>query len=201
MEQENIQIEKLETDEYMLTFDVNQFSGDIDGHKWSLLIQSYSKKETIDLEGVIHDPESDIYSASASSIEPLQKAVAIIKRLIADKKLMDIALKSIENKYHDEDDMSIEEFLQIMEEAGQDMNRPRNVTFLFSTMQDKVLAKKFENELKKKGYKTDIDIFDGDFIIEVKITMKPKLCDIQAIEKKFRSMAFKYGVTYITCDI
>lgn len=201
MEQEIIQIEKLESNDYILTFDINQFSEEIDGHKWSSLIKSYSKKETIDLGGVIHDPESDFYIATASSIEPLQKVVSIIELLTSDKNLMDIAVESIASKYHDEDDMSIGEWLELLEESGVDMNRLRKATFLFSTMQDEALAKKIEKELKKDDYKTEIDILDGDFIIEAQKTMMPKLSDIQKIEEKFRSMALKYGAIYVTCDV
>ena len=201
MEQETIQIEKLETNDYILTFDVNQFSENIDGHKWSLLIKSYSEKEVIDLEGIVHDPESDFYSATAASIEPLQRVVSIIKILTSNKNLKDMAAESIGSKYHDEDDMSTEEWLKMLEEEGVDMNIPRKTTFLFSTMQDDALAKKIEKELKKNDYKTEIDIFDGDFIIEAQINMKPKLSDIQEVEEEFRSMAFNYGAIYISCEI
>jgi len=200
MEQTNIQIEKLTANEYLLTFDPNEFDGGIDGHKWSLLIQSYGKKEKIDLEEVFHDPESDLYSASASTIEPLQKIVSIIKLLITDKNSMNLALEFIGNKFHDEDDMSIKEFWELKKEAGFDMSRPRKVTFLFSTLQDKTLAKKIERELLKNDYKTEIDTLDGDLIIEAETTMVADLYSLQEVEKNFRSMALKYGAIYIDCS-
>jgi len=109
--------------------------------------------------------------------------------------------ESIGSKYHDEDDMSTEEWLKMLEEEGVDMNIPRKTTFLFSTMQDDALAKKIEKELKKNDYKMEIDIFDGDFIIEAQTNMKPKLSDIQEVEEEFRSMAFNYGAIYISCEI
>ena len=201
MVQEAIQIEKLEADGYILTFDVSQFSEEVDGHKWSLLIKSHSKNEAINLGGVVHDPESDFYSATAPSIEPLRKVASIIQLLTSDKKLMDIAADKIDGKYHDEDDMSIEEWLQLMEEAGFDMNTPRKTSFLFSTLQDKTLTKRIEKELENYGYKTEVDIFEGDFLIEAQTTMKPQLSEIYKVEEKFKAMALNFGAIYITCEI
>ena len=201
MDLETIKIERLESNDYVLIFDVNEFSDQIDGHKWSMLIKAHSKKEIIDLEGVAHDPESDFYSATASSIGPLKNVVSIIKLLASNKNLMDLALESLGSKYHYEDDMSLEEWLKSMEEAGEDMSSPRKTKFLLSAMDDESLAKKVENELKEHDYKTEVDILDGDFIIEAEKTMKPKLSNIQEVEEKLREMSLRYGAIYISCDV
>jgi len=136
MENESIHIQKIETNDYMLTVDVNQIGELIDGHKWTLLIKSHSQKEAIDLKGVMHDSESDFYTATASCIEPLQKIKSIIQLLNSDKDLMNIALETIGNKYHDEDDMSTEQWLNLLLETGVDMNQFRKATFLFSAMHE-----------------------------------------------------------------
>ena len=202
MTQDDIQIEKLESNGYILTFDVNQFSDDIDGHKWSMMIKSHVKNESIKLEGVDHDPESDFYCATSSSIEPLKKIASVIQALAADGNLRDIAIASfLENKYHDENDMSTGEWLEMLEESGVDMGKPRKASFLFSTLQDENLAKKVEKELNSKGYKTEIDLYEGDFLIEAQTTMKPKLNEINKVEEEFKSMALNYGAIYITNEI
>ena len=197
-----IQIENHESNGYILTFDVNEFHEDIDGHNWSVLIKSYLKNEGIELEGLEHDPESDFYCAFASSIEPLQTIGSIIQKLALDKNLRHMTLvSSVSSKYHDEDDMSTEEWLNMLKEEGVDMDKPRKARFLFSTLQDENLAKKVEKELNSKGYKAEIDLFEGDFIVEAQTTMKPELSEINKIEEEFRSMALNYGAIYIANDI
>lgn len=199
---EAIQIDEIERNRYVLTFDVNQFSEDIDGHKWSMMIKFHIKNEAIEIEGVGHDPESDFYCATAASIEPLKKVASVIQVLASDRNIRDIATASfLENKYHDEDDMSTKEWLELLEESGVDMNKPRKANFLFSTMQDENLAKIIEEELSSKGYKIEVDFFDGDFIVEAQTTLKPRFSEINKIEEEFRSLALNYGAIYITNEI
>ena len=81
------------------------------------------------------------------------------------------------------------------------MDKLRKASFLFSALQDENLAKKVEKELNSKGYKTEMDLFEGDFIVEAQTTMKPELSEINKIEEEFRSMALNYGAIYITNEI
>lgn len=202
MVQEALQIEKIEGNDYILTFDVSQFSDDIDGHVWAMLIKSHMKNRAIELEGVDHDPESNFYCATASSIEPLKKVASVIQILASDRNLREIATASfVESKYHDEDDMSTGEWLEMLEESGIDMDKHRKASFFFSTFQDENLAKRIEEELNNNDYKTEIDLFDGDFIVEAKTTMKPKLNEINRIEEELKSMALDCGAIYINCEI
>ena len=90
MVQEAIKIEKLESNDYILTFDVNEFYENIDGHKWAVLIKSHMTNEGVELEGVNHDPESDFYYATAPSIESLNIIASVIQAVASDQCLRDV---------------------------------------------------------------------------------------------------------------
>jgi len=199
-----VKIEALDTNQYYLSFDVNDIKHSKDGHTWALLIQTYCRNKKINLGDVTHDPESDLYAAIASTKESLEKISSVIQVLISDHYLFEKTLQKVNelDDYHDEDDMTTEEFLEWMSEAGYDMSKPKTFDFLLDNLINPEQAKLIENEIKAKRYKTRVDVSDPDDIFfQIKVSVKPSLDLVLEIEEYLESIALKYGVRYIGCGI
>lgn len=50
IEKHVVEIEKVDTEQYCLTFDPNVFKNSYDGHKWELLVKAYLNEKILSLK-------------------------------------------------------------------------------------------------------------------------------------------------------
>lgn len=194
-----VEIKKTENEQYCLIFNPSDIERSIDGYAWELLIKAYCRDEKISLEDVNHDPESDMYGAFASDIRPLEGIAVAIEALASNNILRDKLLKVVSELTisRDDDDMSTEEFLEWMSEAGYDMSTPKAFIFDLDCVKDEEQAKAIQIEVERKGYKTETEILDDEVYFQVKVSVKPVLDLVLEIESSLESVARKYNAKYI----
>lgn len=139
-----------------------------------------------------------MYSALASNKEPLEEIATAIETLISNRDLCEKYVKSYDQlAFSEDDDMSTEEFIAWMDDAGYNMNRPRIFKFDLDYIEDEKQAELIKNIIENKGYKTKIETYDGEVFFELRANIKPNLKDILEIESFLESVAKKYNVKYI----
>lgn len=193
-----VEIRELAANQYALFFFLDDDSA-LDGHTWSDLIQAYGRAENLSLDDVIHDPESDLYSATATAIEPLEEVAAAIDALAGNSKLRSEYLRAISttDRPHDDEDMTTEEFLEWMVEAEYNMAVSRNFMFDLDSLRDAQQAETIKREIERRGYKVTLEIDDPDIYFQITARIQPLLIEVLEIEAYLRSVAAKFGVRYI----
>ncbi len=189
----------MKSGQYYLTFHSDVECGSIDGYIWSLLVQAYCRANKMSLAGASHDPESDSYSAIAQEMEPLEKISEAIDALLADDSLREDYISRIGelDQSQDDDDLTTKEYLEWMTEAEYDMTVPQTFTFDLDGVKDAEQARVIQSEIEKKGYKTKVEIIDGEVFFEVIVKTEPTLNVVLDIESYLESVALTFDAKYI----
>lgn len=192
-----IEIAQLENEEYCLVFRPLDVGSPLDGHTWSLLVQAYCYAEKVLFGDVVHDPESDMYSAISARKEQLEEISGVIEKLSSDTAVRQKLLAQIEELEDFDDDMTTEEFLEWMATAGFDMSVPQLFDFGLDSFQDVEQATSVQAEIEHQGYRTDIEVIDDEVFFDINVITLPTLSSLQKIEHFLKTVALKYEVKYI----
>ncbi len=194
-----IGIEKLDDGQYYLVFHPSDTRLSYDGHTWAMLVISYCNAENIAIGDVTHDPESDMYSAISLNVGQLESIKTAIEVLMSNSNLCETLasqFKELDEGY-EEGDLTTEEFLEWMDEAGYDMTKPRTFIFDLDAFENMEQAETVKNEIEKKGYNVKAELLEDDIYFSIKISLKPSLALISEIELYLQSVALRHGIKYI----
>lgn len=192
-----VKIEKIEGEDYLLIFRPSDAGSSLDGNAWSLLVHAYCNAINAPIGDVVHDPESDMYaaiSADRKQLEAISKAIEVLSR---DPALRDTLLSEIDHVDEIDDDLTTEEFLAWMADAGFDMTAPQTFNFGFDSFRNLEQVKNVQAEIERHGYMAEVEVTEDDIFFEVNVDTMPALSALQEIENYLESIALKYDIKYI----
>ncbi len=193
-----IEILDLKPDGFNLVFLPSNIESSADGHTWSLIIKAHCISEKTNINDIIFDPESDMFSALSNKKKSLEKLAIIIDSLINNHLIYEKALAGIETVSNSSDeDMTTEEYLEYMKDIGLNMSVKHTFEFMLDSFDSEKQAIVVKKILEGEGYSPKFEIHDDDIYFSLVLQLQPIESEVNKIESLLNRVSVMHGVEYI----